>query len=83
MSRLELNKVTDISKDLNTAIIKGNIDVAIETLGSDKVKNLNTSLNASNAYFKKMKDETLIIARNLANAEAQGNLQARITTDNK
>ena len=72
----ELNKVTDISKDLNTAIIKGNIDVAIETLGSDKVKNLNTSLNASNAYFKKMKDETLIIARNLANAEAQGNLQA-------
>ena len=72
----ELNKVTDISKDLNTAIIEGNIDVAIETLGSDKVKNLNTDLNASNAYFEKMKDESLKIARNLANAEQQGNLQA-------
>ena len=72
----ELNKVTDISKDLNAAIIEGNIDVAIETLGSDKVKNLNTDLNASNAYFEKMKDESLKIARNLANAEQQGNLQA-------
>ena len=35
----ELKKITDISKDLNNAIIEGNIDVAVETIGSDKVKN--------------------------------------------
>ena len=39
---LELKKVTDISKDLNKAIIEGNIDVAVETIGSDKVKDIAT-----------------------------------------
>jgi len=65
----ELKKITDISKDLNNAIIEGNIDVAVETIGSDKVKNLNIELNASNAYFEKTIETANYIADQFAGIE--------------
>ena len=54
-----MKKVTDISKDLNKAIIEGNIDVAVETIGSDKVKDIATSMRASDQYFEKIKETSI------------------------
>jgi phage-related protein len=49
----ELAKITDMSKALNKAIVEGNIDVAVSTIGDDKVKKIATEMNASNKYFEK------------------------------
>ena len=78
----ELGKITDISKDLNKAIIEGNIDVAVDLIGSDKVKNLATDMNASNAYFEKMKTTSISISQSLGAATDEASLQAAINQQN-
>jgi len=46
---------TDIVKKFQEAILEGNYDIAIETVGDDKVKALNQNLAGSSTYFEQIR----------------------------
>ena len=52
----EFNAIkTDIVKKFQEAILEGKYDIAIDTVGDDKVKSLNQNLAGSSAYFGQIK----------------------------
>ena len=52
----EFNAIkTDIVKKFQEAILEGNYDIAIETVGDDKVKALNQNLAGSSTYFQQIR----------------------------
>ena len=52
----EFNAIkTDIVKKFQEAILEGNYDIAIETVGDDKVKALNQNLAGSSTYFEQIR----------------------------
>ena len=46
---------TDIVKKFQESILEGNYDIAIETVGEDKVKSLNQNLVGSSTYFAQIR----------------------------
>ena len=64
----EITKVNDLTKEFKNSVIEGNWSVAIDLVGSDKVKEINTELTSSSAYYEKIKSETAIINDKLKSA---------------
>ena len=71
----EITKVNDLTKEFKNSVIEGNWSVAIDLVGSDKVKEINTELTSSSAYFEKIKSETAIINDKLKSANGASELR--------
>ena len=71
----EITKVNDLTKEFKNSVIEGNWSVAIDLVGSDKVKEINTELTSSSAYFEKIKSESSLINEQLNKAVSKSELK--------
>ena len=71
----EITKVNDLTKEFKNSVIEGNWSVAIDLVGSDKVKQINTELTSSSAYYEKIKSETVLINDKLKSANSASELR--------
>ena len=71
----EITKVNDLTKEFKNSVIEGNWSVAIDLVGSDKVKEINTELTSSSAYFEKIKSESSLINEQFNKAVSKSELK--------
>ena len=65
------NQINDVTKQISENLSSGEIDSAINIVGSDKVKELSTQLTASASMYEKIKTEAMSVTHELVNLQLQ------------
>ena len=72
------NQINDVTKQISENLSSGEIDSAINIVGSDKVKELSTHLTASASMYEKIKTEAMSVTHELVKANTESELEEKI-----